>query len=98
MFVEPSSAGCISRIERGAVSPSLDTLWRVSAGLGMRPVLGFEAMSEPAKTGRRVPRAGRATVRVAPLMGLLTNDWYQRAMTVTHVPRTRRSDGASRYV
>jgi len=56
----------ISRIERGVVSPSLDTLWRVSAGLGMRPVLRFEAMSEPAKTGRRVPRAGRATVRVGP--------------------------------
>jgi transcriptional regulator with XRE-family HTH domain len=54
----------ISRIERGVVSPSLDTLWRVSAGLGMRPVLRFEAMSEPAKTGRRVPRAGQATVQV----------------------------------
>jgi transcriptional regulator with XRE-family HTH domain len=56
----------ISRIERGVVSPSLDTLWRVSAGLGMRPVLRFEAMSEPGKTGRRVPKAGRATVRVGP--------------------------------
>ncbi len=56
----------ISRIERGVVSPSLDTLWRVSAGLGMRPVLRFEAMPEPAKTGRRVPKAGRTTVRVGP--------------------------------
>ena len=62
----------ISRIERGVVSPSLDTLWRVSAGLGMRPVLRFEAMSEPAKPGRRVPRTGRATGRVGPKETILS--------------------------
>ena len=62
----------ISRIERGVVSPSLDTLWRVSAGLGMRPVLRFEAMSEPATTARRVPRAERATARVGPKKTVLS--------------------------
>jgi transcriptional regulator with XRE-family HTH domain len=56
----------ISRIERGVVSPSLDTLWRVAAGLGMRPVLRFEAISEPTRSGTRSAGAARATARVVP--------------------------------
>lgn len=55
----------ISRIERGVVSPSLDTLWRVSAGLGLRPVLRLEAMPEPAATERRIPQKVMAQVKEA---------------------------------
>jgi transcriptional regulator with XRE-family HTH domain len=55
----------ISRIERGVVSPSLDTLWRVAAGLGMRPVLSFKAMTGPTAFRISSPRADRAPARAA---------------------------------
>jgi len=34
----------ISRIERGTMSPTLDTLTRIAKGLGMRPVVAFEPL------------------------------------------------------
>jgi len=73
----------ISRIERGVVSPSLDTLWRVAAGLGMRPVLRFEAMSESTTTGRRAPRAARAVARVGPNETALSAARASRSETTT---------------
>ncbi|MFA5787179.1 MAG: helix-turn-helix transcriptional regulator [Actinomycetota bacterium] len=39
----------ISRIERGAVSPTLDMLTRIARGLDMRPIIAFE----PIPAGRR---------------------------------------------
>lgn len=35
----------ISRIECGAVSPSLDTLTKIAKGLGMRPVVALEPIA-----------------------------------------------------
>lgn len=49
----------ISRIERGAVSPSLDTLSKIAKGLGMRPVVALEPLGSgrravvPSRTPRR---------------------------------------------
>jgi transcriptional regulator with XRE-family HTH domain len=50
----------ISRIERGVVSPSLDTLSRLAKGLGLRPVLHFERTTDAPPSGERMPRAGVA--------------------------------------
>jgi transcriptional regulator with XRE-family HTH domain len=52
----------ISRIERGTVSPSLDTLSKIAKGLGMRPVVALQPMRRPVaertmvKTAKRIPR------------------------------------------
>ena len=40
----------ISRIERGTMSPTLDTLTRIAKGLGMRPVVAFEPLDVPRQT------------------------------------------------
>lgn len=56
----------ISRIERGAVSPSLDTLSRIAKGLGMRPLVTLQPINETAslkKSKRRVNRKPKAPVR-----------------------------------
>lgn len=45
----------ISRIERGVVSPSLETLTKIARGLGMRPVVVFEPLR-----GRRSPAIAKA--------------------------------------
>lgn len=55
----------ISRIERGVVSPSLETLWRVAAGLGLRPVLSFEATTGPTTFRISGSRAERLPARAA---------------------------------
>jgi transcriptional regulator with XRE-family HTH domain len=50
----------ISRIERGVVSPSLDTLSRLAKGLGLRPVLHFERTTDAPPSGERMPMSGVA--------------------------------------
>lgn len=61
----------ISRIERGTVSPSLDTLSKIAKGLGMRPVIALEpieAQNHESKRSatrrvvakRRVPKTTRS--------------------------------------
>ena len=48
----------ISRIERGVVSPSLDTLSRLAKGLGLRPVLHFERAIAASPPAERKPIVG----------------------------------------
>lgn len=64
----------ISRVENGTMSPTLDMVTRLARGLGMRPVIAFEAAPKtrsPANRGKRNrpstdPRgARRARVRSA---------------------------------
>jgi transcriptional regulator with XRE-family HTH domain len=50
----------ISRIERGVVSPSLDTLSRLAKGLGLRPVLHFERATDASPSTARTPSRGVA--------------------------------------
>ncbi len=51
----------ISRIESGAVSPTLDMVTRLAHGLGMRPVIAFET----APSRKRVKAASRKAVKTA---------------------------------
>lgn len=46
----------ISRIERGVVSPSLDTFAKIARGLGMRPVVALELRG---KTSRKASTPAR---------------------------------------
>lgn len=46
----------ISRIERGVVSPSLDTFGKIARGLGLRPVIGLDAPSSRNARGARPAR------------------------------------------
>jgi transcriptional regulator with XRE-family HTH domain len=43
----------ISRIERGVVSPSLETFGKIARGLGMRPVVALEAAKAVRAAKRR---------------------------------------------
>ena len=47
----------ISRIENGAMSPTLDMVSRIARGLGLRPVIAFETPRRP----RTKRKAGAAT-------------------------------------
>lgn len=53
----------ISRIERGAVSPSLDTLSKIAKGLGMRPLVTLQPIHGTAgsKNSKRLVKAKRKT-------------------------------------
>lgn len=53
----------ISRIERGAVSPSLDTLSKIAKGLGMRPIVFLEPIGRRLRSPKHVSRraAGKRT-------------------------------------
>jgi transcriptional regulator with XRE-family HTH domain len=59
----------ISRIERGVVSPSLDTLSRLAKGLGLRPVLYFERATDASQSTKRTPRRGMAAKESAAQRG-----------------------------
>lgn len=50
----------VSRIERGAVSPSLDTFGRLARGLGMRAVVVLEP-APPARSGGKKKVARKPT-------------------------------------
>lgn len=55
----------ISRIERGVVSPSLDTLSRIARGLGMRPLVTLQPIHKSAnskESKRRVNPKRKASV------------------------------------
>lgn len=52
----------ISRIERGVVSPSLDTFGKIARGLGLRPVIGLDS---PKKTRTREGHARRRAKRAS---------------------------------
>lgn len=53
----------ISRIERGAVSPSLDTLSKIAKGLGMRPVVALEAIRALSGESKQPATSGVAAKR-----------------------------------
>lgn len=56
----------ISRIENGSVSPTLDMFGRLARGLGMRPVIGLQAVSPNSRNGTRSsarPIRAKAVVR-----------------------------------
>lgn len=56
----------ISRIERGAVSPSLDTLSKIAKGLGMRPLVTLQPIRGTAgskKSKRRITAKRKVSVR-----------------------------------
>lgn len=55
----------ISRIERGVVSPSLDTFSKIAKGLGMRPVIALE----PIKARRGGWKQSRGSDRHEPKLG-----------------------------
>jgi ribosome-binding protein aMBF1 (putative translation factor) len=62
----------ISRIESGAMSPTLDMVSRLARGLGMRPVIAFESQRVRRSTRRKRSgvavesrRAGRAGSRAS---------------------------------
>ena len=46
----------ISRIERGVVSPSLDTFGKIAKGLGMHPIVALERPRAAPRSARRKPR------------------------------------------
>lgn len=63
----------ISRIERGVFSPSLDTLSRVAAGLGMRPVINFEPVPEKTLASGVIPKgSSKAAAAGTPRPGKAT--------------------------
>lgn len=53
----------VSRIESGAVSPTLDMVTRLAHGLGMRPVIAFVAA--PRTTPRKPLKAANRTRKTA---------------------------------
>ena len=52
----------ISRIERGVVSPTLDTFGKIARGLGLRPVVALESTRTKRASARSAHRMG-ATAR-----------------------------------
>lgn len=44
----------ISRIERGTVSPSLDTLSKIAKGLGMRPIVALEPLAAGGRAKKKI--------------------------------------------
>ena len=55
----------ISRIETGAVSPTLDMLTRIARALDLRPVIAFEAYRTKARVRKRSGAKAPARKRVA---------------------------------